>query len=82
MCDQPLSLESADELIDLCPELSIALEETFDLLIAVEDGGVIFATELFTNVGKGVLRQLPGEVHRYLARHRHLFAAFTRSQQM
>src|SRR5919109_3005486 len=80
--DQPLSLKPTDELIDLCFELSVIFNLPLDLLIAVEDGGVVFATELFADIGKRVLGQLPGEVHRHLARHGYLFAAFARTQQM
>src|SRR5271157_6013735 len=52
-------------------DIRIQLHPVLDLLAGVHDGGMVSSAELRSHLGRGVFGELPGKVHRYLARKRH-----------
>lgn len=51
------------EAVDVLLQRRVLFEGRFDLVDGVENGRVVLATELVTDLGQGVVGQFTGEVH-------------------
>jgi len=63
-----LLLDSVSELLNLIVDIPLFAHEFLDLCGGVHHGRVISSTKLIPNLRQGELRQLTGQIHRYLPR--------------
>src|SRR5215207_905585 len=64
----PGLFDARRELLNQVVDTPVLLDQLRDLRRRVDDGGVVAAPELLSDLGQGAVRELAAEVHRHLPR--------------